>query len=143
MKKFIKENILAILNVIIPIISLVFLLFAKLSENVIYLMMISALIGWILPYFVPLITGISMLNKSHYKLSLIFNIIGLLLCIMLLIFTIRLFDKNFIIFLVEYSSFALLNIINIIYYIIYLRKHPNLEYQKIKKAKKENNGIMV
>ena len=89
MKKFIKENILAILNVIIPIISLVFLLFAKLSENVIYLMMISALIGWILPYFVPLITGISMLNKSHYKLSLIFNIIGLLLCIMLLIFTIR------------------------------------------------------
>ena len=135
MNKFFKDNLLSILNIIVSIISIIFLLFTKLSENVIYLMMI--------PYIVPLITGLSLLNKSHYKLSLVFNIVSLLLCIMLLVFTIRLFDKKFMVFLIEYSIFILLHIINIIYYIKYLKKHPNLEYKKIKKIKKENNGIIV
>lgn len=143
MNKFFKDNLLAILNITVSIISVIFLLFTKLSENVIYLMMISVFIGWVIPYIVPLITGLSLLNKSHYKLSLVFNIVSLLLCIMLLVFTIRLFDKKFMVFLIEYSIFILLHIINIIYYIKYLKKHPNLEYKKIKKIKKENNGIIV
>jgi len=142
MKK-IKANKLPFLNIITSLVFLAILIFSKLSENVIYLMMMTLLIGWAIPYFVILLTGLSMLRKKFYKLGLIFNICNILLIIMLIIFCIRLFDKYFIILIVEYSIILIISIINIIFYIKYLKKHPNLENIAIKKAKKENNGAVL
>lgn len=139
--KFLK--ILPLVNIITPLILLTILLFSKLSNNTLYLMIFSVLIGWILPYFVLLITGITLLKDVHHKLALIFNIFNILLSIMLLIITIKLYDNHLLIFLIEYIIMAIISIINTIYLKIYLKNHPDLELEQIKKIKKENNGIIV
>lgn len=140
-KKFPK--ILSIINIIIPIILLFILLIAKLSEDTIYIMMMTVIIGWLIPYITPLITGLALLNKSHHKRALLLNICSILLSIFCISMIIILFDKHFIIMLIEYIIIIILNIINTIYLIIYIKKHPNLENKRIKEIKKKNNGAIV
>lgn len=142
MKK-IKENILPIINIIIPIIAFVILLFTKLSENTMYFMVMSLVVGWIVPYFVLLITGLSMFQNRHPKLSLVFNIVNLLLTIMLIVFVIRLYDKYFLVFLIEYIVILLIAIANIVYFITFIKNNKDEEIENIKKIKKDNNGIIV
>lgn len=142
MKK-IKENLLPLLNIVSSLIMFIILLFSELNENVMYIMIMTLIIGWAIPYCVLLITGLSMLYSKKHYLTLIFNIVNILLCIFLLFFIIKLYDKTLLVLLIEYIITIIFSTINIIYYIIYIKKHPDIESQKIKKLKKENNGAIV
>lgn len=138
-----KHNILAYLNIFTPILLLIILLITKLSENSIYIMMMTVIVGWLIPYFTPLITGLALINKTHFKRAIILNISSIFLSIYCLIMICVLYDKNFLIMLIEYILIIIINIINTIYIIIYLKRHPNLENKKIKEIKKNNNGAIV
>lgn len=141
--KLIKKHLLSIINIIIPIILLVILLFSKLNENIMYLMMITVLIGWIIPYFVLIITGLSLIKNNKPKLTLIFNVVNIFLTIMIFIFLIRLYDKTFLIMVISYVIIFIISIINTIYILNYIKKNPNPENIEIKKIKKNNNGAIV
>lgn len=140
-----KETILLFSNLLIPIILFIILLFSKLSDNTMYFMIMSIMIGWLIPYIVLLITGLSFINIKHPKITLIFNFVNILLCIMLLFLIINIYDKKFIVFIIEYSIIMLTSIINVIYLFIYIKKHPVIDTEKeeIKRIKKENNGAIV
>lgn len=142
MKK-IKKNLLPLLNIVSSLIMFIILLFSELNENVMYIMIMTLIIGWAIPYCVLLITGLSMLYSKKHYLTLIFNIVNILLCIFLLFFIIKLYDKTLLVLLIEYIITIIFSTINTIYYIIYIKKHPDIESQKIKKLKKENNGAIV
>lgn len=148
----IKKNILPLLNIIVSIVLGIILLFSDLSENTTYIMIMSLLIGWAIPYFVLLVTGISMLYKLRPKLTLVFNIINVILCIMLLLYIISIYDKKMIVFLIDYIIIGIFSIINSIYYIIYIKNDQDRinkkiknkkEKEQIKKIKQENNGAIV
>ena len=147
MKK-IKRRILGIINIILPIILGIILLFADLSESVIYIMVMTLIIGWAIPFAVPIVTGLTIIYRKQPKLALIFNIVNLLLCIMIILLCIYLYDNKMLTMIIDYSIIGLLSIINIIYFIIYLKKHHkknNLkeEYKEIKRIKEKNNGAIV
>ena len=74
MKK-IKRRILGIINIILPIILGIILLFADLSESVIYIMVMTLIIGWAIPFAVPIVTGLTIIYRKQPKLALIFNIV--------------------------------------------------------------------
>lgn len=137
-----KKKILIISNIIIPIILFAILLLNNMSSNFVYIMTLTLIVGWIIPFISPIITAISILTDKHHKLSLIFNIFSLLLSILLIILTILIYDSNLLLILIEYCILALLLIINIIYYIIYLHTNKDEEIANIKKIKRENNGII-
>ena len=147
-KKDKKTKILALTNILLPLILFGILLFSDLSENVIYIMVMTIVIGWVIPYTVLLITGIAMYYKKQPKLVLIFNITNILLSIMITFLSLYLFDKKMLIVIIEYAIMAIVSIINVIYYINYLKKHPTnitrkKEYEEIKKIKEKNNGAIV
>ena len=138
-----KSKILSIIEIIIPIILFIILLVSKLSDNLMYIIMMSAFIGWAIPYFVILISGIVILKDSHHKLSLTINILAAILDIVLLVFSFELYEKKMLVPITEYAILLTFSIINIIYYIIYMKKNPSEETTRIKKIKKENNGAIV
>lgn len=147
-----KINILQLLNIIVPIILFSILLFSKISETAIYIMIMTIIVGWVIPYTVLLVTGLSMIHNKQPKLTLLFNVVGSFLSIILIIFCIYLYNKDMLILTIEYSIILLLNIINIIYYINYIKKNPELnkkrlkrkkESLEIKKIKEKNNGAIV
>lgn len=140
-----KETILLFSNLLIPIILFIILLFSKLSDNTMYFMIMSIMIGWLIPYIVLLITGLSLISIKHPKITMIFNFVNILLCIMLLALIISIYDKKFLVFIIEYSIIMLTSIINVIFLFIYLKKHPVIDTEKeeIKRIKKENNGAIV
>ena len=148
----IKKNILPLINIITSIILGIILLVSELSENTMYIMIMSIIIGWAIPYLVLLITGITMYYKSHHKLTLIFNIINILLCILLLFLVISIYDSKMLIFLIDYIIIGVISIINSIYYIRYIKNDKvrqekkiskKKEKEEIKRIKKENNGAIV
>ena len=144
----IKRRILGIINIILPIILGIILLFADLSESVIYIMVMTLIIGWAIPFAVPIVTGLTIIYRKQPKLALIFNIVNLLLCTMIILLCIYLYDKKMLTMIIDYSIIGLLSIINIIYFIFYLKKHHkknNLkeEYKEIKRIKEKNNGAIV
>lgn len=138
------EKKLAIVNISLPIALFTLLQFVDYSENLTYIIIMTLFVGWLLPYLNPIITGLTILNNSHRKLSLIFNIITVILCIILIGLIIYIYDSNFIYMLIEYILLCILSIINIINQIIYLKRHPhvNIENLTIQKIKAENNGII-
>lgn len=151
MKK-IKKNILPIFNIIISLILGIILLLSELSENSVYIMVMTLAVGWAIPYLVLLITGITMLYKTNYKLTLTFNIINILLCMLLLFLVISIYDKKMLIFLIEYIIMCITSIINSIYYMIIIKNdknrienkiNKNKEKEEIKRIKKANNGAIV
>ena len=138
-----KRKILGSLEIIASLIMLAILLFNKISDNAYFFIMITVFIGWVIPYFITILSGITILKDSHHKLNIISNILNIILLGVLLFFLIKLYDKGFIIFLVEYIIMIVISIINVIYLIIYFKTHPDLEIEKIKKEKKKNNGAIV
>lgn len=146
----IVKYLLSGINILISIIAIISLFVFKMSENVVYIMMMSVMIGWIIPYFGPLITGLAILNDSHYKRALIFNIISILMIIFLLIMIKILFDKKMIFMLVTYIVILVINIINIIYLSLIVKKDYDKNKDKrkrakeiLKKKKEENNGAVL
>lgn len=138
-----KKYILPIVNIVLSLICFIVLFFSKLSDNTVYLMMITMLVGWAIPYFVLLVSGLELISMKHPKMSLVFNVLNVLVCLMDLIFTIRLFDKKMLILLIEYILMGILSLINVVYIVVYLRRNPNLENDMIKKIKDKNNGAIV
>lgn len=139
------KKVLALLNIMIPIISFILLFFFDYSDNIIYIILMTLFIGWIIPYLSLLITGISILNDNHHKLTLVFNIFTALLNIVIIFLIISLYEHKFMIMIIEYVIFLILNIINIIYFIKLVKedtKDERIENQKIKTIKQKNNGII-
>ncbi len=119
-----KKLVLLLVNIILPIVCFLILLFSKLSDNMFYLIMATVLVGWIIPYFSLIITGLEFIGMKHSKMALWFNILSFLINIINIIFTIRLLDKRMIILLVEYILMMFVQIINIIYLWMYIKKNP-------------------
>ena len=138
------KKILALINIIIPIISFILLFFFDYSDNIIYIILMTLFIGWIIPYLNLLITGIAILNDSHYKLARIFNIFSIILNIVIIFFIISLYEKKFLLMIIEYSIFIVISIINVIYFHKKVKSDTteSEEDQKIKKIKKETDGVI-
>ena len=139
------KKILSIINIVVPILLFGLLFFFNPGTNFIYIMMMSLFVGWLIPYFNLLITGLSIHRDKHNKLTLIFNIFNVLLNILLLFLIVLIMEKSFIIFIVEYSIMLVISIINI----IYLKKRVDIdtideknEYKRIKQIKKETDGVI-
>ena len=104
----------------------------------------SLFVGWAIPFLSLIISGITIAISKHIKLTLVFDILTICLAAFLLSLIMSIYDKNFLILVIEYIFIIVLNIINIIYLIIYIKKHPDLELRKIKEAKnKSKNGAIV
>ncbi len=136
-------NKLKVINILLPIVLFIILLFSKLSEKTVYIFVMTLFIGWALPYFVLLITGFAQVKNLFHKLGLILNVISVPMSILLLYLVITIYDKRLLIFVIEYIIIIVINILNIIYYIRYIKSHPNEENERIKRIKKENNGAIV
>ena len=139
------KRLLSITNLLIPIILFPLLYVFNPSENFTYIMIMTLFIGWLLPYISLIITGISLLRVEHNKLTLVFNIFNVFLNILLIFLICLIFEKSFIIFIIEYSIILIISIINI----IYLKKQVDIdtieekqEYKKIKQIKKETDGVI-
>ena len=137
-----KEKVLMLTNIILHLILFAILLFAELSEKFMSIISLTLIIGWALPYFVLIITGLSIYNKSHKKLGLTLNILNIILLIFLIILISSIIEKKLVLILVEYILMLIISLINSITFIIYLRKNRDPEIDKIIKTKKENNGII-
>ena len=136
-------NKLKVINILLPIVLFLILLFSKLSEKTVYIFVMTLFIGWALPYFVLLITGFAQVKNLFHKLGLTLNIISIPMSILLLYLVITIYDKKLLIFIIEYIIIIVMNILNIVYYIRYIKSHPNEENERIKRIKKENNGAIV
>ncbi len=138
------KKILPIINAISGVAAFLILLFTKTSNNFVYIIIMSLFIGWALPFLSLIISGITIAIDKHHKLTLIFDILAFLLIAFLLFLIFKIYDKHFLILVIEYFYIAILNIINIIYLINYIKKHPDLELRKIKEEKKKSkNGAIV
>lgn len=143
-----KNKILPILNIILPIIfSILILILDNSSEKVFYILFITGIVGWIFPLFTQFITGIVELRKVKLKTAIILNILSLSLNGFILYFIIRLMDKSLIIILTIYLITAIISIINIVYLKLLLKKdtkeiNRKKENEIIKKIKKDNNGAI-
>ncbi len=138
-----RKYILPIINIIIPILFFIIILFTKLSDNTMYFMVLSIIIGWAIPYVVLIITGLSMFQNKRPKLSLVFNVVNIFLNIMLIYFIVRMYDKHFFVFLIEYIIMLIISIVDSIYFIVNIKNHPSKENESIKKIKDENNGAIL
>lgn len=137
---------LSILDTIIPIIMLIILLVTNLSENTVIIITLTLFIGWVIPFFINIITGIILFHDTHHRLGLIANLLNIFLSLIIIILIIRLIDKKLIVLLIEYSILLLLSICNFIYFKKYLKVHPTksaIEKKNIKDKKKKNNGAIV
>ena len=137
-----KEKILMLTNIILPLVLFAILLFSDLSEKFMSIISITIIIGWALPYFVLILTGLSIYNKSHKKLGLTLNLLNIILLAFLIILILNIIEKNLIIILIEYILMLIVSIINTIAFSAHLRKNRDPEIDKIIKTKKENNGII-
>jgi len=141
MKQKYRRYLLPTINIVIPLICFIILLFSKLSDNTLYLILMTGIIGWIIPYFVLLITGLSLISLKQPKLTLIFNSLNIILSIMIIIFNIRLIDKSLLIMLIEYIIMTCISVTNTIYLIIYIKKNISKENNQIKKIKKQGGFV--
>ena len=139
------KKILSIINIILPIILFSLLFLFDYSDNIIYIIIMSLFVGWIIPYINLMITGLSVMIDNHHKLSLVFNILNILLNALLIFLIALIYEKKFLIMIVEYAIMLILSIINTIYFEKKVDEDSiteKKEYAKIKKIKKENDGII-
>lgn len=139
------KKILSIINIILPILLFSLLFLFDYSDNIIYIIIMSLFVGWIIPYINLMITGLSVMIDNHHKLSLVFNILNILLNALLIFLIALIYEKKFLIMIVEYAIMLILSIINTIYFKKKVDEDSiteKKEYAKIKKIKKENDGII-
>ena len=137
-----NENKLILLNTLIPIILFIILLFLKISESFINIMTLTLFIGWAIPYIVLILTGISILNRSHKKIALTINILNIILTLILIILILSIINKLLIGLLIEYIIIFIITIINVTSLAKYLKENPDPELDEISRTKKANNGII-
>lgn len=136
------KKIISIINFILTIIVFIILFFTNVSEKFVNIITLSLIIGWIMPYFSLLISGLTIYLEKHLKMSLVFNILSFLVSIFLIYLCLKIYTKSFLNLIINYILISIINVINIFYLIIYLKKHPDLEMKKIKIQKKAHNGII-
>jgi len=139
------KKILSIINIILPILLFSLLFLFDYSDNIIYIIIMSLFVGWIIPYINLMITGLSVMIDNHHKLSLVFNILNILLNALLIFLIALIYEKKFLIMIVEYAIMLILSIINTFYFKKKVDEDSiteKKEYAKIKKIKKENDGII-
>ncbi len=150
-KKIIKnKNLLPFINIVVPIIMFILVLFSKLSDNMIYVMIMTIIIGWFIPYIVLLVSGISMIRGLKEKLILIFNILNILVCLMDIILSIILYDYKMLIIIIEYVIMMIISIANVLVLFKKVRKSQQEKRKMIeeenkilKEEKNKNNGALV
>ena len=143
------KKIISITDILLPIILFVILLFNTMSASFVNIMTFSLVIGWIFPFIFPIVVGISILTNSHLKMSAILNVLTIVLSGLLIFLIVNIYDSNMKLIMIFYIVLSILNVINIIYLNTYFhritkdeKKIKKQENQRIKKLKKENNGII-
>lgn len=150
-KKIIKnKNLLPFINIIVPIILFIIVLFSKLSNNMMYVMIMTIIIGCFIPYIVLLVSGISMIRGLKERLILIFNILNILVCLMDIVLSIILYDHKMLIIIIEYVIMMIISIVNVL---VLFKKVRKLKQDKrkmikeenkiLKEEKNKNNGALV
>ena len=137
---------LAICDILIPLILLGILLFVKLSDNTVVILMLTLFIGWVIPFFINILTGITLIKDTHQRIGRIANFFNIILTLIIIILTIRLIDKKLIVMLIEYIILLILSVCNYLYLRKYKKEHPSkstIEKKNIKEKKKKNNGAIV
>ena len=88
------------INIVLPIVLLLVLLFVRINSDFIYIMSLTLVIGWLIPYITLLLTGIAMYKETHQKLSLASNILSIIMDIIIIVMLILLFNKSFIVIII-------------------------------------------
>ncbi len=136
-KKIVKNKyLLPFVNIIVPIILFIIVLFSELSDNMMYVIIMTVMVGWLIPYIVLLVSGISMLRGLKEKLILVFNILNVLVCLMNITLSVVLYDHKMLIIIVEYVVIMIISIVNVL---VLFNKFKILQREKRKILKKENN----
>ena len=133
---------LSIINIIYSILSLIIMLLVDIHDNFFYVIFLTGIIWFIMPFFCLFISSILNLRNIKHKVSLIANVLSASISLLIIIYIIRLINKNMIVVLILYILVFILNIINVIFLYKYIKNHPDLEKEEFKKIKKETNGIM-
>lgn len=137
-----KNKIYGIFEIVISLIMVAIIIMSKIGPNFIYIITLTLLIGWILPFFTVFISGISYLIKNNYRLFLIMNIFGSLTCLVFFFLLGKIYDKTFLILIIEYSICFIICLFNIFITIKKIRKEEEKEIKQIKEIKDKNNGIV-
>ncbi len=135
-KIFKSKNLLPFINIIVPIILFIIVLFSKLSDNMMYVMIMTVIVGWVIPYIVLLISGISMLRDLKEKLILVFNSLNVLICLLNIILSVVLYDYKMLIMIIEYIIMMGISVVNVV---VLFKKVRKIQQEKRKMIKEENN----
>ncbi len=112
------RKILGISNIVVSIVGFIIIHFIDVSSVFSTIMMMSLFIGWIMPYIGLILSGIGILIHTRYKINIIFNIFNILLCSLMIFLVVSLYNKSFLVFIIEYGIMIVINILNIIYTIV-------------------------
>jgi hypothetical protein len=120
------KKIISIINIILPIILFILLEVFTIPDKFVNIMTLTLVIGWLIPYFVLLLSGIGMLLSSHYKLIFIMNLLNILLSSIVLFLISKIYTSAFLLELITYILFIIMSVINL----IYIHKNKYEEYKK-------------
>ncbi len=137
-----NKKIIAIVNIVLPIILFILMEFFEINDYFIDIVTLTLVVGWLVPFLVNIISGITFLNNSHKKLTFYSNVLSLILCFIILSYLMMIFNRSFIYPIILYSILSVLHILNGIVYLGENRKEKDEELEKIKQAKKKNNGVI-
>ena len=137
-----KKKILSITDILLPIILFILLEFFEINDYFIDIITLTLVVGWLFPFFINIITGITLLINSHKKLTFYSNILSFILCLIILSYLIMIFNHSFIYPIILYSILGILHIINSMVYIIEKKKEEEEELEEIKHVKEQNKGII-
>ena len=137
-----NKKIIAIVNIVLPIILFILMEFFEINDYFIDIVTLTLVVGWLVPFLVNIISGITFLNNSHKKLTFYSNVLSLILCFIILSYLMMIFNRSFIYPIILYSILSVLHILNGIVYLGENRKEKDEELEKINQAKKKNNGVI-
>lgn len=136
------KNKLAFLNIAVALISLIVLLINKVSQAFSYVIVFSFFVGWLIPYLSLFISALFIIHELKPRLTILHNLLNIILSLFLIIILVKLSPKKLLVPLIEYILIIITCCLNIIYNIVYLRKHLDPDIVLIKKTKEQNNGII-
>ncbi len=112
------RRIIGILNIVLGSCLLILLHFIDVPDVFSSIMVMSLFVGWIFPYIALIISGIGILIKSNYLITLLFSIINILVIIFMIFLVGRVYSSKFLIVIIEYIIMLVLTIVNIVYLIM-------------------------
>ena len=112
------RKILGISDIVLSIVGFVILHFIDVSPIFSTIMMLSLFVGWIMPYIGLILSGIGILIHTRYKINIVFNVFNILLCLLMIFLVVKIYNKTFLVFIIEYGIMIVMSILNIIYTIV-------------------------